>query len=235
MNSLSAVCFIFLLAIATHTFAAEPAVIFSDDFNRTPDDPSVEKIGNEWRTNSKSRAKGNQQAFMNDGALYMERHAEADHGVSTSQDVDFQNATIAMRFKLGPKDDLGINIADLQEKSVHAGHLCMAKVMLNKVEISDLKTGRMMLDRHTRNRSKAMTDDDKAVIKSKTKTFPIKLAADTWHDLSVTINGDVMSVSINGESIGEFASEGIAHPTKRRLRLAVNKAAWVDDVKITTP
>lgn len=232
MKSLLSLCF--AIALQTQVFA-ESTVLFSDDFNRTPENPSVEKVGKGWTTNSKSRAKGNQQAFLKDNALYMERHAVADHGVSTVQDVEFQNATIAMRFKLGAKDDLGINIADMNEKSVHAGHLCMAKVMLNKVEITDLKTGRMLLERRTRNLAKALTEEDKAIIKEKTKTIPIKLAADQWHDLSVTIAGDVMSVMIDGETIGQFQSEGIAHPTKRRLRLAVNKAAWVDDVMITTP
>lgn len=232
MKTFLSICF----AIAFQTqVLADPTILFSDDFNRTPENPSVEKVGNGWTTNSKSRAKGNQQAFLKDGALYMERHAVADHGVSTVQDVEFRNATITMRFKLGVKDDLGINIADMNEKSVHAGHLCMARVMLNKVEITDLKTGRMLLERRTRKLADELTEQDKVAMKEKTKTFPTKLAADTWHELSVTINGDVMSVMINGESIGEFTSEGIAHPTKRRLRLAVNKAAWVDDVKITTP
>jgi len=48
----------------------------------------------------------------------------------------------------------------------------------------------------------------------------------------VKIAGDVMSVKIDGKKIGEFQSKGIAHATKSRLRLAVNKTAWVDDVKV---
>jgi hypothetical protein len=218
-----------------HASAEDATVLLSDDFNRTPANPAIENVGNGWSTNSKSRAKGNQQAWLKDGALYMERHAVADHGVSTVHDIDFQNATIAMRFKLGDKDNLGINIADMNEKSVHAGHLCMTRVSLNKVEITDLKAGRMLLERRTRNLAKALTAEDNAIIKAKTKTVAVKLAADTWHDLVVTIHGDVMGVKIDGEEIGEFQSEGIAHPTKRRLRLAVGKGAWVDDVKITTP
>jgi len=42
-----------------------------------------------------------------------------------------------------------------------------------------------------------------------------------------------MAVKINGNSAGKFTSEGIGHPTKSRLRLAVPKSAWVDDIKVT--
>jgi hypothetical protein len=41
-----------------------------------------------------------------------------------------------------------------------------------------------------------------------------------------------MSVKIDGQDSGTFSSEGIAHPTKRMITLAVNKSAQVDDVKV---
>ena len=41
-----------------------------------------------------------------------------------------------------------------------------------------------------------------------------------------------MSVKIDGQAAGSFSSEGIAHPTKRMITLAVNKSAQVDDVKV---
>ena len=41
-----------------------------------------------------------------------------------------------------------------------------------------------------------------------------------------------MRASVDGKAIGQFKSEGIAHPTKRMITLAVNKSAWVDDVKV---
>ena len=50
--------------------------------------------------------------------------------------------------------------------------------------------------------------------------------------MEVRIEGDQMKVTINGELITAFQSEGIAHPTKSRLRLSVNRNAWVDDVKL---
>ena len=38
--------------------------------------------------------------------------------------------------------------------------------------------------------------------------------------------------SINGKVVGSFKSDGLAHPTKRLLRLLVPYNAHVDDVKI---
>jgi hypothetical protein len=43
---------------------------------------------------------------------------------------------------------------------------------------------------------------------------------------------DALSVTINGMAVGTLKSPGIAHPTKRTLRLAVPRNAVVDDVKI---
>ena len=59
-----------------------------------------------------------------------------------------------------------------------------------------------------------------------------KLQTGKWYDLRVDVDNDRLSVSIDGNMVGSFASEGISHPTKRTLRLAVPRNAVVDDVKI---
>lgn len=72
----------------------------------------------------------------------------------------------------------------------------------------------------------------KKLIAKKSKFFDTDLAPNKWHRLDVRIDGDRMQVRINKNLVGEFRSPGIAHPTKRRLRLAIGKSAWIDDVKI---
>lgn len=69
-------------------------------------------------------------------------------------------------------------------------------------------------------------------MKTKSKLVPLQLKADEWHTLLVTVEGDTMRASVDGKEIGQFKSEGIAHPTKRMITLAVNKSGWVDDVKV---
>ena len=230
-NAFSAALLLLPLSLS---FAAEQAgeVILEDHFDRQEKDPKKEQVGNGWGTNSQKRAQGVKQADLADGALHITRADVADHGVSVTHEAAFKDASIQMRFRLGAKDDLGVNIADMKEKTVHAGHICVARVRLHRVEMTDLKTGRMDLKRRQRRLDGKATDEDKQRLKQTTKNVQVNLAADQWHQLEVRIIGDTMTVSIDDKLIGKFQSPGVAHPTKSRLRLSVNKTAWVDDVKI---
>ena len=69
-------------------------------------------------------------------------------------------------------------------------------------------------------------------LKTKRKRFPVKLETGKWYTLLVTVSGDELTVKIDGRTVGSFSSAGMAHPTKRLLRLAVPRNAVVDDVKI---
>ena len=217
--------------VGSHNGSVLP-LLFEDDFERVEADDAKEQVGNGWETNSSKRAKGNKQVDLKDGALWITRHPVADHGVSVVKDVDFRNAQIEMKFRLTKGDDLGINLADMKEKSVHAGHICVARVRLNKVDITDMKTGPMNLENRNLKLSGKMTKQQKNEIGKKTKTIPVKLDADVWHTLLVKVQGDQMSVQIDGVDIGDFRSPGIEHATKRRLRLSVGKSAVVDDLSI---
>ena len=233
-NLLPAVCLCVITSASfanglASTLANTPkgTVLLDDDFERSEKDPGKEQVGKGWGTNSAKRAKGVKQVDLVDGAMHITRAKVADHGVSVTHEVAFKDATLSLRFKLGAQDDLGINIADMKEKSVHAGHICMTRIRLHTVEIVDLKTGRMNKKFREKRLAKKLSDADNKLIRTKSK-----LAADEWHKLEVKISGDEMQVTIDGKRIGKFASPGIGHPTKSRLRLAVNKTAWVDDVKI---
>jgi hypothetical protein len=207
-------------------------LLFEDDFERVEADNTKEQLGNGWETNSAKRAKGNKQVDLKDGALWISRHPVADHGVSVVKDVDFRDAEIKLRFRLAKGEDLGINLADMKEKTVHAGHICVARVRLNKVDITDLKTGPMKLENRNLKLAGKLSKQQKKTIAEKTKTIPVKLEADAWHTLVVTVQGDQMKVQIDGDNVGEFRSPGIGHPTKSRLRLSVGKSAVVDDLYI---
>jgi hypothetical protein len=211
---------------------AHGALLFADEFNRTEKTPGKEDIGGGWTANSGWRAKGNQQVFLRDGAMHVIKHAEADHGVAIFHDVAFQDGAVQMRFKLGAGDDLGLDFVDRELKTVHAGHLAMARVTLKGVTITDSKTGGMDLKIQERRKAGDKSPELAALLKTKTKTFPRELSANEWHTMLVVVEGDVMRVTIDGKLVGRFQSEGIAHPTKRMITLAVNKSAWVDDVKV---
>ncbi len=208
-------------------------LIFKDDFERSESQEKTDEIGNGWSTNSKSRAAGNKQVDLKNGAMYIFRHSVADHGVSVTHPAEFRDGSVEIRFMLENEgDSLGLNFADLQFKKVHAGHLFKATIDTNRVELADLKTGVMDLKIRELRTAKKLTAEQQEWLKTKTKRFPNKLETGKWYSAVARIAGDTLSVSIDGKDIGSFSSEGIAHPTKRMLRLAVAKNAVVDDLKI---
>ena len=222
-----------LAALLLLTLPTDPAVLIDDAFERAEQDDSKEQVGGGWGTNSKSRAQGMKQVDLDDGALHITRHEVADHGVSVVHEAAFKDATITLRFKLPPKGDLGLNIADMNEKSVHAGHICMLQITPTKVQIRDLKTGNMRLDLRTKRKAgEKLTAAEQELIASRGHAVKRKTKPGVWHDLTLTIAGETMTATIDGEQAATFTSPGIGHETKSRLRVAVNNEAWIDDVKL---
>lgn len=209
-------------------------LIFQDDFERVESQEKKDEPGNGWGTNSKSRAKDNKQVDLQNGAMRIYLHAEANHAVSVTHPAEFTDGAVSLRFMLeDAQDSLGLNFADLDFKEVHAGHLFAAKISPKSVLMQDLKTGNMRLDiREARQAKQKLTDEQQQALKGKEKNVPHPLTTGQWHDLTVKVMGDALSVRIDGRDVGSFQSPGISHPTKRTLRLAVPRNAVVDDVKI---
>jgi hypothetical protein len=228
--------FLLLLTTFWTLHAAEPGttgtLLFEDQFDRDEASSDKEDIGNGWTSNSGWRAKGHKQVDLLDGTMQVTKHAEADHGVAIFHDVAFQDGMVELKFKLGEGDDLGIDFVDRELKTVHAGHLCIARVTLKNITLTDTKTGVMDLKIQERRKSGEKSPELDALLKTKTKSLPLELKAGDWHTMQITVEGDSMRANIDGKEIGDFKSEGIAHPTKRMITLTVNKSAQVDDVKV---
>ena len=231
---LGTLCTAFLLITTTLASADDRGrLIFQDDFERNESQEEKDEIGNGWGSNSAKRAAGNKQVDLRDGAMYIFIHKAADHAVSVTHPAEFRDGTVELRFMLEHKDDsLGLNFADLQFKEVWAGHLFVAKVSTKNVELTDLKTGNMDLKVRDARQANRLTDDQKQMLKTKARRLPHKLETGQWYQLRVDVNADTLSLTIDGKPVASFSSEGIAHPTKRMLRLSVPRNAVVDDVKI---
>jgi hypothetical protein len=222
-------------AFTTSIFAADLGkLIFEDDFNRAPTQTADDSPGNGWGTNSKARAKGDKQVELKDGAMRIFISPQADHAVSVTHAAEFKDGAVTLRFMLeDAKDSLGLDFADAQCKEVHAGHLCAATVNAKQVTMIDHKTGGMRNDIHdARTAKKELTDEQKNAVAGKSKSVPHATDLGKWHDLQVKMEGDELSVAVDGQAVGSFHSPGIAHPTKRMLRFSVPHNAVVDDVKI---
>ncbi|MDZ4290279.1 MAG: hypothetical protein U0984_20100 [Prosthecobacter sp.] len=232
--------FLALSLLTLPTFAADDAgliesrgtLLFADEFNRDESTSDKEEIGGGWTSNSAWRAKGHKQVDLKEGAMSVTKHAEADHGVAIFHNVAFQDGAVQLKFRLAAGDDLGLDFVDRELKTVHAGHLCLARVTLKNISLTDSKTGGMDNAIRERREKGDKSPELAKLLKSKTTSFPLNLKADDWHTLLVVVEGDMMRATVDGTLIGEFKSEGIAHPTKRMITLAVNKSAAVDDVKV---
>tara|TARA_R110002073_G_scaffold145620_1_gene297844 strand:+ start:428 stop:1153 length:726 start_codon:yes stop_codon:yes gene_type:complete len=223
-----------VLCLTVPVFAEDRGkLIFEDDFERNESQDIKDEIGKGWGTNSRTRAAGNKQVDLKNGAMYIYIHKAADHAVSVTHPAEFRDGSVELRFMLeNEKDSLGLNFADLKYKKVHAGHLFMAKVSPRYVELTDLKTGNMDLKTRELRLTKKLPPELQEKLKTKRKRFPVKLETGKWYTLLVTVSGDELTVKIDGRTVGSFSSAGMAHPTKRLLRLAVPRNAVVDDVKI---
>jgi len=219
-----------------HAMAVESKtgkLIFEDRFERNESQEERDEVGNGWNTNSKSRANGHKQVDLKDGAMRIFIHETADHGVSVTHPMEFRDGRVELKFMLeDPKDSLGLNFADLQYKKVWAGHLFRVNVGVNAVEIADLKTGVMDLKTREARKAGTVSNEVKEKLKTKTKRVPHKLETGQWYHVAAEVVGDTMTVSIDGEEVASFSSEGMAHPTKRLLRLAIKRNVVVDDLQI---
>jgi hypothetical protein len=221
------------LAIPTLWGGEFGKLIFHDTFDRSESQELKDEPGNNWTTSSDKTAKGYKQIDLRDGHVYIYTHAEANHATSFRQAFDFRDGTIGLRFLFDDEDDaLTMNFADLELKSVWAGHLFKVTIDTRNVRIADQKTGEMDLALRNARRAGELSKTQEALIDSKRADFPIRLETGKWHEVRVTVAGDKLDCAINGKILGSFRSEGFAHPTKRLLRLLVPKNAHVDDVMI---
>lgn len=222
------------LTVIIFPLAASPEriLILQDDFEREESSPELEEIGEGWSTNSAGRAKGQKQADLVNGVLHIKRAEVADHSVSLKHDAHFTNGTILLRFMLAPESYLEINVADPKEPSVHAGHLALARIRLNQIEISDLKSGRFNLVHMEARKNKTLTEEQKQVLESSSKYVDVDLTAKEWHALEVKFYYDEVSVKIDGLEVSSHKSPGFVHPNKKLLRIEVDGEAWIDDLKV---
>ena len=225
---------IFSTLILSTAFSGEYGkLIFHDTFDRSESQELKDEPGNHWTTSSDKTAKGNKQIDLRDGHVYIYTHAEANHATSFRQAFEFQDGTIGLRVMFeDERDEITLNFADLELKSVWAGHLFKVTVGTNNVTITDQKTGQMDLKIRNARKDGTITKEQEAMVASKGISFPNTLKTNQWHTVRATVIDDELICSINGEVVGSFKSDGFAHPTKRLLRLLVPYNAHVDDVKI---
>lgn len=224
------ICLNIVSTVWSHDFGT---LIFEDTFDRSESQELKDEPGNEWTTSSDKTAKGHKEVDLRDGYMYIYTHAEANHATSVRHAFEFRDGTLGLRFKLEEEDDaLTLNFADMELKSVWAGHLFKVTISSDNVRITDQKTGEMDLTIRDARRENKLSSKLKTLLAEKSKTFPYNVSTNEWHQIHTTLAGDQITCTIDDVTVGTFRSDGFAHETKRLLRLLVPKNAYVDDVKI---
>lgn len=199
---------------STAVLAADyPRVLFSDDFN-------AEGFGKAWGHYKSA-------SIVKDGVLVGTTAPTSDHSavdhirITGERDLE---VSVKFRFVSDKAKSFNVWFDDKNYKGSHAGHICQATISPTSVNLSDAKTGGFDLTNGLYDRKKAnqLTEDEKKMLASKQKHFPVKLSLQDWHTLVVQTEGDTIRVSIDGKEAGSFQSPGITHDTKSLISLTTN-------------
>lgn len=221
-----------LLWLSAGVILAEPTLIFSDDFNREEVSSEREEVGNGWTTNTQRRAPGKRQALLREGALQLATDPAAKHVVVAFHETSFSDGILELRFLRPADGTLGVAFSDPECKNVHAGHLCVLRLLPDSLTLTDLKTGSADLNILAKLKEGRRDAELDALLKAKTKSFPLLLTAEQWHTLRLCVEGETMTAAVDGAEVGSITSPGVGHPHKRVLEISNNRPVRVDDVKI---
>ena len=205
--------------ISTAAFAADPAsgytrTIFADDF-------SSGSFGPRWGHYKSG-------SVVKDGVLVGITPEGSDHSAVDSVKFEAErDLAVAVKFRFVSEKAKSFNVwfDDKDFKGSHAGHICNVSVSPASVTIADAKTGSFSNDIYEKKKATppTLTAEDKAMLATKTKSLPVKLALQDWHTLSITTKNDEVAVNIDGKAVGSFKSEGVGHDHKTLVSLTTNQ------------
>ncbi|HSI10422.1 MAG TPA: hypothetical protein VK961_00195 [Chthoniobacter sp.] len=204
---------------ATLAFAETPSgsytrTIFSDDFSGTG-------FGPRWGHYKSG-------SVIKDGVLVGITPEGSDHPAVDSIKFDPERdleVSVKFRFVSDKAKSFNLWFDDKDYKESHAGHICNVSVSPTNVAVGDAKTGNFRNDIYERKKAvpPTITDEDKKMLATKNKSFPVKVSLQEWHTLVAQTKGDEVTVSIDGKVVGSFKSEGVAHDHKTLVSLTTNQ------------
>ncbi|MBI5773050.1 MAG: hypothetical protein HZA89_04815 [Verrucomicrobia bacterium] len=203
---------------ATVAFAADSSghysrTVFVDDF-------SGSGFGPRWGHYKSG-------SVVKDGLLIGITPEKSDH--SAVDNVKFPperdlEVSVKFRFVSAKARSFNVWFDDKDFKGSHAGHICSVSISPTAVNIGDAKTGNFRNDIYAKKKAtpSTLTAEDKAMLTTKNKSLPVKLALQDWHALVIRTKGDSVEVSIDGKAVGSFKSEGVGHDHKTLVSLTTN-------------
>ncbi len=233
MLRISAIC---LSAVVLGTFAAPASaeqthstVVFEDEFDREVSGDEA-KLGNEWKLNTKEM----HQFVLKDGALHVTRNTDAKHSANLLHQAEFRNGTLEMRFKLVNQDDsFRVQFRDSAFTKIKQGMLFNVLIGDGKLELQDAVIAYEIKQQLKSVKAAQPSPEQQQVLDKAKVSAPLQLSAGPRHDLRVDIQGNKLTVSIDGKEAASLSSAAIGHATKDNFRVEVNPALVIDNIKVS--
>jgi hypothetical protein len=187
-------------------------VIFADDF-------SGDGFGPMW-----GHYKSN--SVVKDGVLIGITGEGSDHAaVDNIRFPGEKDLEVSVKFKFVSEKAQRFDIwfDDKDFKGSHAGHVCQVSVSPTYVQVIDAKEGMFRNDLNAKRKApEGFSAEEKKYLETKAARWPVKVGLNEWHTLVARTKGDEVTVTLNGEQVGVFKSEGVAHETKSLVSLTTN-------------
>jgi hypothetical protein len=201
------------LALADIPASYYPRAVFSDDFSGT-------EFGKQWKHYKSG-------SVIKDGVLVGITPEGSDHSAVEQVIIDPEKdlqVSVKFRYVSDKAKSFNLWFDDKAFKGSHAGHICNVNVSPTAVTIGDAKTGTFRNDIYEKKTAPGgLSQEDKDMLKTKTKNIPNALTLKDWHTLIARTKGDEIEVTIDGKLVGSFKSEGVAHDTKSLISLTTNQ------------
>lgn len=197
--------------------------VFADDF-------SSNEFNKQWK-HYKSVSK------IQDGVLIGREQQGGGHAaVENVMTKPYGDVEVVLDFKMEGSPGFNLTFNQHKYKETHAGHICRAVIRTNGITLRDGATGNFKNSIYKKVKAKQLDAKTKALLKTKQKNIPYKFKKGKWYNLLVRIQGDEMTVFLDGKMLGKHRSDGYAHATKDKLGIVTPKSEMhYDNLKILVP
>jgi hypothetical protein len=206
-------------AAARPTPVGEP---FQDSFERTT-------LGNQWTI-------GGGVYALKEGHLTVGEKEGNNHPAIVKIWKDFRDIELKFSFRFEGSKGFSVVFNDMNEKSVHSGHVVRLSFAPKSVTLTDDKIGLMSLEWVNKRTDPKYKDEVEAVRAKTSRQFAADFQPGKWYAVTMVVIGDEMRVSVDGKFVGKFNSPGFAHPTKQSFHFSVGgRDLSLDDVSAREP
>ena len=210
-------------SLSTHAAPFEH-VLFEDDFSGA----ELKEEWGSWKSATVTR----------DGVMVGITPKDADHpSVNSLKLPPLGDMEVELSFHFAGSNRFNVMFRDLDYKGAHAGHICHVSISDKGVTIFDGKTGIFANQYYDKKKAGGKyTDEEKAALATTKAVYKAEIDPEPWHKLLIRIEGDLLTVWIDGESVGTLKSEGIGHASKSNMNITtIEREVHYDDFAIRVP